>query len=155
MDWRGVDSMCSRMKSDCGGLSLIFVSTMRRAGIPARVLAGRWAKSSIEGERAGDMPYHQTHVKAEFFAQGVGWVPVDCALAVVYGKPNRIDQYFGADPGEFFVWHVDPDMIVDTIHFGAEHVPWINGGFPFWVRGRGPLISPRTTETWKVELRRP
>lgn len=154
MDWR-VDAMCSRLKTDCGGMSLVFVSALRRAGIPARVLVGRWAKSSIPGERSGGEPYHQSHARAEFYADGVGWVPVDCALAAVYGKPDRIHDHFGIDHGDFFTWHVDPELILDTLHFGVERVTWINGAFPFWVKGHGPLVSPRSTQTWKVEARDP
>ena len=36
---------------------------------------------------------------AEFFADGVGWVPVDPSLG-----------HFGGDAGNFLTFHVDPDV---------------------------------------------
>ena len=35
--------------------------------------------------------YFQWHVKAEFFARGVGWIPVDCSSAILHDKtPERL-----------------------------------------------------------------
>ncbi len=150
MNWH-LDSICTRQKSDCGGLCLLFVSTLRRSGVPARVLVGRWAKSAEPNERLADGKYFQSHAKAEFFAQGVGWVPVDCALAVVHDKKGDGLRYFGNDQGDFLTLHVDPDFEVDTIHFGTYRFTWFNGGLPFWTYGHGTSGNPKTFENWTVQ----
>jgi len=49
--------------SDCGGLATLYVSILRANGIPARCLTGR----SIDP--------NTPHVKMDFYAEGVGWVP--------------------------------------------------------------------------------
>lgn len=71
------------LSSDCGGFSLLYVAVMRNAGIPARTLWGRWAKSQ-ENDNA------QFHVKAEWFAAGAGWVPVELAGAITWPEIERI-----------------------------------------------------------------
>src|SRR5262249_48918831 len=73
-EWKGnmdrhATAICQAGKSDCGGLAIVFVSALRGNGVPARLVVGRWASSA--NLKSGD-PY-QYHVKAEFFAQGVGW----------------------------------------------------------------------------------
>lgn len=65
---RSAANVCSLGKSDCGGLSALFVAALRSQGIPAHTQAGRWAKSSVPGERMGEVEYFQEHVKAEFYA---------------------------------------------------------------------------------------
>ncbi|MEY2892616.1 MAG: hypothetical protein RJA98_2524, partial [Pseudomonadota bacterium] len=45
--------------SDCGGLGGLMVATLRAAGIPARLLVGRWAKSADPAEKLEGLPYRQ------------------------------------------------------------------------------------------------
>jgi len=62
---------CWFTTGDCGSFSQLFVGIMRANGIPARSMVGGWVspgKGPIKG---------QGHVKSEFYADGVGWVPVD------------------------------------------------------------------------------
>ncbi len=154
MDWR-IEPICSKAKSDCGGLSMAFVAALRREGTPARLIVGRWAKSANFKEMVGDVPYYQSHVKAEFFAVGVGWIPVDCASGVLYDKKNDGANFFGVDRGNFIVFHIDPELDVDSIFFGRQAVIWLNGGPAVWVVGGGTPDSPSVVEDWKVEKRDP
>lgn len=150
MDWR-IEPICTKAKSDCGGLSMAFVAALRREGTPARLIVGRWAKSANFKEMVGDVPFYQSHVKAEFFAVGVGWIPVDCASGVLYDKKNDGANFFGKDRGDFIVFHIDPELDVDSIYFGRQSVIWLNGGPAVWVVGGGSPDSPSVVEDWKVE----
>src|SRR5205085_6623815 len=100
--------------SDCGGLSMLLVAALRAGGVPARTLYGRWAESAKPGEKADDQPFLQWHVKAEFYATGIGWVPVDMASGILHDKSPEGLEFFGKDPGNFLTIHVDPNMMVDT-----------------------------------------
>src|SRR5262249_38411886 len=68
---RHASRLCAAGESDCGGMSVVFVSALRARGIPARVLVGRWAQSSAT--QLNGKVFDQQHVKAEFYAEGVGW----------------------------------------------------------------------------------
>src|SRR5207253_3603258 len=74
---RKVSVVCTAGKSDCAGLSMLYVAALRAHGIPARTLYGRWAKSTQPEAKLDGLVYSQWHVKAEFFAAGIGWVPAD------------------------------------------------------------------------------
>lgn len=142
--------VCRAGRSDCGGLSAVFVSAMRTNGIPARCLVGRWAMSSKQGEKLGDSLYHQWHVKAEFFANGVGWVPVDVSVGI--GKDRTAQdslRHFGNDRGDFLVQHIDHDLVLDSIHFGKSECGVLQV-VSWWVKGTGTLDDVGIKEDWQV-----
>jgi transglutaminase-like putative cysteine protease len=145
---RRASKLCMAKSADCGGMSVLFAAALRANHIPARVLAGRWAQSAKPDERVGGAPYFQAHVKAEFFAKGVGWVPVDPSSAVQYDKGGL--RYFGNDPGDFLTMHVDTDLSVDTGWGGEKKsVPWMQG-VKFWVRPP-PADNGESKESWQVK----
>jgi transglutaminase-like putative cysteine protease len=82
--------VCADGKGACGGLANVFVAVMRGNGFPARVLYGRL----LNRARA---TADEIHCMAEFFADGIGWVPVDV--------PRKL---YGQEPGNFLVLHFDP-----------------------------------------------
>jgi len=138
---RRPSAVCQSGRSDCGGLSLLLVAALRANGIPARTLWGRWAKSQ-EGD------YGQWHVKAEFFADGVGWVPVEVAGAVAL--PNiEVDNLFGWEEGNFITLHYDTDLLVETFQFGKQPIGWRQGVL-YWVFGPGTLDDFHEVEHWDV-----
>ncbi len=55
-------------KGDCGTYAMLWVAALRRVGIPARTVSGFW-------------PNGGTHVWAEFYLPGAGWVPGDPSAA--------------------------------------------------------------------------
>lgn len=133
---------CKAGKSDCGGLSALFVATMRANGVPARMLGGRWATSSDERGQA-------FHVKAEFFADGVGWVPVDMSMAV--HDPEGLDfSYFGNEDGHFLAMAEGEDMNIERFRLGRLNVPLFQGAYYFWF-GRGSGRDASVVERWVVE----
>ena len=137
--------------TDCGGLSALFVSVMRASDIPARMLVGRWAESGKEGDKVGGVTYYQEHVKAEFHADGVGWIPVDMASAVSYDQSKEGLRYFGQDEGDFLVLHIDADLRIDMRLFGRQDVGWLQGA-ALWVKGAGKFDDEKLSETWKVRV---
>ena len=141
---------CGAKKSDCGGLSIVFCAALRAHAIPARMLVGRWTLSAEKGQELGGVGYYQWHAKAEFHAAGVGWVPADCSSAVLHDKVPDGLTYFGNDPGDFLTMHFDSDLEVDTIHFGRQALPSLQG-VAFWVTGTGNLDGLQTREDWQVE----
>jgi Transglutaminase-like superfamily len=126
--------ICAASRSDGGGLAIVFVSALRANGIPARVLSGRWARPSQPGRNPAD----DVHVKAEFFATGVGWVPADIGSAVHSEKPTDGLEHFGSDDGDFLTLHVDTDLVLDTIYFERKTIDWLQTPM-FWVTGTGTL----------------
>jgi transglutaminase-like putative cysteine protease len=143
-------SVCGTGKSDCGGLSNLFVATLRSQGIPARALVGRWAESAKPGVKLNGHAYFQWHVKAEFFAANVGWVPVDLSSAILHDRSTEGLYYFGYDPGDFVTQHIDGDLVVDSIHFGKHTLTSLQQP-AFWVTGKGTLDNVKTEEGWTVK----
>ena len=117
--------------------------------MPARVLAGRWAKSSKPGAIVGDVQYYQQHVKAEFYAERIGWVPVDLSSAVEHDHSPAGLQYFGRDQGNFLTIHIDPLVQVDTLHFGRQTFTWLQG-VHYYASGKGTLRNKVIDEQWRV-----
>lgn len=147
---RHVSKLTAAKETDCGGMCLVFVAAMRVNGVPARVLAGRWAQSAKPGEQLNGVAYLQTHVKAEFFARGVGWVPVDPASGRLHDKSREGLLYFGNDPGDFLTMHIDTDLVVETTKFGRKTVGFMQG-VHFWVAGKPAEEKGTSEENWLVK----
>ncbi len=66
----------------CADLNALFVGLARASGVPARDVYGVRVVESPRGYKSmgklGDITKAQ-HCRAEFYAQGIGWVPVDPA----------------------------------------------------------------------------
>jgi transglutaminase-like putative cysteine protease len=140
-----VSRLCTAKGTDCAGFSWLFVAVMRANNIPARGLAGRWATSS----KPGDSMFATMHVKAEFFAPGIGWVPVDPSRAASGGKAEPALRFFGVDAGDLLVMHVDPDLIVDTVWFGKKSVELMQT-VTFWATGSGSMDKGVSQDSWQV-----
>lgn len=89
---RSASAVCASGWSDCGGLATIYVSILRANGIPARCLTGR----SVDP--------NTPHVKMDFYAEGVGWVPGDPSVAI---GSHRADAGFGRDQFVMIITHFD------------------------------------------------
>lgn len=82
------------MGGKCADISAVFVALSRAAGVPARDAYGiRVADSQLGYKslgKSGDVT-HAQHCRAEFYAEGYGWVPVDPAdvRKVMLEEPPR------------------------------------------------------------------
>jgi transglutaminase-like putative cysteine protease len=82
------------MGGKCADLNAVFVALCRASGVPARDVYGVRVVESPRGYksmgRLGDITRAQ-HCRAEFYAQDIGWVPVDPAdvrKVVLEERPN-------------------------------------------------------------------
>jgi transglutaminase-like putative cysteine protease len=93
--------------------------------------------------------YYQQHVKAEFYAEQIGWVPVDLSSAVERDRSPTELEYFGRDQGNFLTIHIDPLVQVDTLHFGRQTFTWLQG-VHYYASGKGTLRDKTLDEQWRV-----
>ena len=142
---RQASKVCTDLRTDCGGFAMLLVSTLRANRIPARALCGRWAKSA-----AANDPLVGMHVKSEFWAEGIGWIPCDLSSAVQFDRDGGTLRYFGDDPGDLLVQHTDTDLHFDTVYFGEQERAFVQRA-AYWVRGTGTSAESRERETWQVE----
>ena len=70
-------------RGECGDYSALFIAMARSVGIPARPVVGFWA----------DPFYGKLHVWAEFYIEGVGWIPVDPTIG--QQSSSKREYYFG------------------------------------------------------------
>jgi transglutaminase-like putative cysteine protease len=80
---------CDARRGNCTDFHAIFIGYCRAVGVPARFAIGVPLPASRgAGEIAG------YHCWAEFFAEGIGWVPVDASEAAK--DPSKREYFFGA-----------------------------------------------------------
>lgn len=136
--------LCGDSWSDCGGVSTLFVATMRANKIPARVLIGRSLYSGT-----ADDTNAQCHAKSEFFAAGIGWVPIEMSGAL--GTPDsESPKFFGLFNGDLLVLHRGIDLTLKTAHFGTQ-TAGVMQGLCWWCHGEGTLTTGKITGTWTVK----
>ena len=84
----------NNLNGKCADLNALFVALARSVGVPARDVYGVRVADSNRGYKSlgksGDITRAQ-HCRAEFYAQNIGWVPVDPAdvRKVVLGRKTR------------------------------------------------------------------
>lgn len=137
-------STCRSGKGDCGCLSTVFVCALRANDIPARELVGRLVKS----DKPFDKSEYGAHARAEFFAGGVGWVPVDPSFG--FGDPSPLGlNHFGNDIGDLLVLHLDGDLLVQTKLAGKATLVRLQG-VALWTSGGGNFDKSEKKEDWKI-----
>lgn len=146
---RRATHVCETGKSDCSGMSVVFAAAMRASKIPARLTVGRVAQSSKPVQRPGEVA-HQQHVKAEFYAEDVGWVAVDVSSAVQNAPGNDGLFYFGNELGDFLVMHFDTEVQIDGGRFGKKSTPMLQG-IQYYVIGGGSFDGATHKEQWRVQ----
>lgn len=79
---------CSERRGNCTDFHAIFIGYCRALGIPARFAIGFPLPADRgRGKIAG------YHCWAEFYAKGIGWVPIDASEAAK--NPNQREYFFG------------------------------------------------------------
>ncbi|MFZ5558521.1 MAG: transglutaminase-like domain-containing protein [Pseudomonadota bacterium] len=103
--WKGSTEhalVCSA--GNCNDIHALFISMARSLGIPARLVLGQALEPPPPGREACELCGY--HCWAEFYAAGLGWVPVDASCACKYGK----DQLFGDLELNHVAWSVGRDI---------------------------------------------
>jgi transglutaminase-like putative cysteine protease len=107
---------CTSKRGNCTDFHSVFIGMMRSSGIPARFEIGF---PLPEAKTEGDIPGY--HCWAEFYLDGVGWVPVDASEA--WKNPAKRDFFFGAHDTNrvFFTYGRDirlsPDHRGDPLNY--------------------------------------
>lgn len=93
---------CSSKRGNCTDFHSLLIGMLRASGIPARFEIGFPLPDS---KTAGEVPGY--HCWAEFYVQGIGWIPVDASEASK--NPERRDYFFGANDANrvFFTYGRD------------------------------------------------
>jgi transglutaminase-like putative cysteine protease len=89
---------CDSKRGNCTDFHSVFIGMMRSSGIPARFEIGF---PLPERKTEGEIPGY--HCWAEFYLQGIGWIPVDASEASK--NPAKKDYFFGA---------LDPNRVLFT-----------------------------------------
>lgn len=148
---RVASALCQTTGTDCGGVSILFVTTLRSEGIPARTLVGHYAESLSKSERGREEPEGKRHVIAEFFASGVGWVPVDIASAMLSPTPVLQQKHFGGQTRPFITMHFDHQVQFET-HVWEEKIENFLQFPRLWFRGIGPFKDRKISDQWNVRI---
>jgi transglutaminase-like putative cysteine protease len=105
--WKGSTEhalVCS--VGNCNDIHALFISLCRSAGIPARLVLGQAFEPPAPGEEACEVCGY--HCWAEFFASGLGWVPVDASCACKYGRGHL----FGDLEMNHVAWSMGRDLLL-------------------------------------------
>ncbi len=117
---------CSSKRGNCTDFHSLLIGMMRASGIPARFEIGF---PLPEGKNEGDIPGY--HCWAEFYLDGVGWVPVDASEA--WKNPAKRDYFFGAHDVNrvFFTYGRDlrlsPEQKGDPLNYFVYPYAELNG----------------------------
>lgn len=89
--WGNGDAMwaCTAKRGNCTDFHSLFIGMARVAGIPARFEIGF---PLPEDKTSSDIPGY--HCWAEFYLDGIGWVPIDASEG--WKHPEKRDYFFGA-----------------------------------------------------------
>ena len=142
---------CQRLRTDCGGFSLVFTGACRANGIPARLLVGQNFKArQLSDGTVALTEGRQAHVIAEFFDPKIGWIPEDISSTFlhVHGYSNM--NFFGRDPGYFFAWHFDTDFHFNTPRKPDAHVQWIQNP-NLWFSENADDANDSVSHHWDIE----
>jgi hypothetical protein len=131
----------SKNGSSCGGCAVLYSAVLRANEIPARSVWGRWASSRRQPDQV------VWHVKAEFYAAGVGWVPADPGA----GRGQRIapEALFGRDSGDFITFHLDPDIQLPDGFDGVLNVLAAQSIQTLWQKSEG-MNDWKLDDRWSV-----
>jgi transglutaminase-like putative cysteine protease len=139
-----------RLRTDCGGFSLVFVGACRANHIPARLLVGQCFKARRAGGGVVLTGGRQAHVIAEFYDPQIGWIPEDISSQFLHVGGFGDLNFFGRDPGYFFAWHTDTDFHFDTPRKADAHVQWIQNP-NLWFTEDADEANDTVTHHWEIE----
>lgn len=140
---------CKAKRIDCAGMSYLFVGAMRANDIPARLLVGREALPRKPGSNPAHAEYDRPHVRAEFYVNGTGWVPVDPAHANT-GRRRPVSAFIGTDNADLLVLHVDVDLRL-PFPDKVRDAQFLQIGPYYWTTGRGTFDGSFGPTGWELK----
>jgi transglutaminase-like putative cysteine protease len=126
---------CDEKYGNCTDFHSLFIGLLRASGIPARFQIGYSVPSDTT---SGELPGY--HCWADFYLDGVGWVPVDVSEA--WKAPAKRDYFFGHHDANRFALSTGrdlafPGLIGPTLNYFVFPVLEVSGR-------RVDLVSHRT-----------
>jgi transglutaminase-like putative cysteine protease len=105
--WKGsMEHALACSVGNCNDIHALFISLCRSVGIPSRLVMGQALEPPPPGAEACDLCGY--HCWAEFFAPGLGWIPVDASCACRYGT----EHLFGDLEMNHIAWSVGRDILL-------------------------------------------
>ncbi|MEW6689766.1 MAG: transglutaminase-like domain-containing protein [Pseudomonadota bacterium] len=166
--WGDIKSMLETRNfgGKCGDLNAMFVGLCRSVGVPARDVYGVRVAPSALGYRSlgvgSPVISKAQHCRAEFFAQGVGWVPVDPAdvrKVVLEEPPTRLaidhpkvaaarKRLFGSWEMNYLAYNMAHDVTLPGS--AGTKIPYL-----MYVNGEtaGEALDPLEPDTFRYEIR--
>jgi hypothetical protein len=133
----GAKYLLTNRVGECGDYSALFIAFARAKGIPARPVVGYWAISGTD----------QTHVWAEFYLEGIGWVPVDATIGQ-QGKDQR-EYYFGNMDNQRVILSKEFNTTLNPPAPDGKKAPIMQVPM-FWYWGSGSDNGIKFTTSWTV-----
>ena len=134
----GAKALLTNGEGECGDFASLFIALSRAKGIPARSVVGYWAITGIE----------QTHVWAEFYIEGIGWIPVDPTIGQQSDSNKK--YYFGNMDNQRVILEKGFNIPLDPPAPDNFLAPLMQGpSWWFWGDGDGNKINLVVT-SWNV-----
>jgi transglutaminase-like putative cysteine protease len=130
---------CDARRGNCTDFHAIFIGYARAVGIPARFAIG----FPLPADRgAGKIAGY--HCWAEFYAKGIGWVPVDASEAAK--NPARREYFFGAHDENRVEFSTGRDVVLTPRQQGAPLNYFV---YPYVELDGGKYTSVDTSYSYK------
>jgi transglutaminase-like putative cysteine protease len=126
---------CDRKYGNCTDFHALFIGLLRASGIPARFHIGHSVAEGAGGELAG------YHCWADFYLDGVGWVPVDASEA--WKHPDKRDYFFGHHDANRVQVSTGRDLVLP----GMRGAPLNYFVFPY-AEANGQPVPVKRTSSW-------
>lgn len=168
--WGDVKSMLETKNfgGKCGDLNAMFVGLSRAAGVPARDIYGLRVAPSIHGYRSlgvgAPVISKAQHCRAEFYAQGFGWVPVDPAdvrKVVLEEPPGNLPiqdakveaarkRLFGGWEMNWLAYNMAHDVVLPGSTVKAPKLPYL-----MYINGEtgGERLDQLEPDSFRYEIR--
>ena len=130
---------CENRRGNCTDFHAIFIGYARALGIPARFAIGFPLPADRgSGQIAG------YHCWAEFYAKGIGWIPVDASEAAK--DPSRREYFFGAHDENRVEFTRGRDLVLNPPQAGEPLNYFV---YPYAEADGKPLSSVERTVTYR------
>jgi hypothetical protein len=122
---------------NCTDFHSLYASLTRAAGIPTQIVYGSLFKPELDSKDV-DQSYH---CWIEFYAPGIGWVPLDVAIADIFaGKIDLDDKNRTLVSRTTATGYDGPDQKLVDYYFGNLEARRVT-----WSRGRDLQLQPPPT----------
>ncbi len=132
---------CQERRGNCTDFHAVFTGYARALGIPARFAIGIPLPA---GRGAGTISGY--HCWAEFYAKGIGWVPVDASEAAK--NPSKREYFFGAHDENRLEFTRGRDILLEPRQAGQPLNYFI---YPYAEAGGKPFDGVEYQMTWRDE----